>query len=236
MKIGGALADRLVHDRVHEPDYRAVLFRAGDRVLGDDALLLLADELLQPAPQRVVAVHGLADVGLGGYDHFDLEPRRLLHLVEGHDVERVGHRDREGVPDLEERDELELALNPLRHEPHDLRLEDVRGEIHARDSELLLVVVEDGLLGDQLEPKQNLAERLPRAPLLLERAGEALAGQMSLLDEALPQRFPPTCRHRRSRVEMKTKPGCRIWETGFSSQVSAGGGRNWRRLGEANYG
>ena len=139
-----------------------------------------------------MAVHRLADVGLGRDHHLDLEPGRGLHLVQGHEVERIAHGDRERVADLEQRNQLVLALDPLRHQAHDLGLEDVRREIHARDSELLLVVVEDRLLLDQLEPEQHLAQRLSRAALLLERAREPVRGKVPLLDEALAERFSPS--------------------------------------------
>ncbi len=78
---------------------------------------------------------------------------------------------------------------------------------------------------DQLEPEQDLPERLPRAPLLLERASKPLLGKMPLLYEALTERFSSPWRHgfRFSGDGM----GIRMpdWDRAFSSQISAEVGR-----------
>ena len=229
VEVGGALAHRLVHDGVHEADDGPILLGADDRIAAAQAQLLslLANQELQPAAERPVAIHGFPDVGLGRDHHLDLESRRGLHFVQGHEVEGIAHGDRERVADLEQRDQLVLALDPLRNETHDLGLEDVRREVHARDAELLLVVVEDGRLLDQIEAEQHLAERLPRAPLLLEGAREPVGGKMSLLDEALAERFSSSCRH------VPCSPDGHRWpneNSAFPSQVSAREQPYWRDL------
>ena len=143
----------------------------------------------------MVAVDRLPDLRLRGHHDVDLETGALLHLVPRHHVERIGHRDRDGLADSEEGDHVELPRHALGHETHDLGLEDVGREIHPRHAHDVLVVIEERFLGGELEAEEDFAERGAGPALFLERARESLGREMSLLDETLAERLAATLIH-----------------------------------------
>ncbi len=238
VEVRGSLAHRLIHQRVHEADDRAVLFRTRRHLRRNLAERLLARELIQPGTRRVQPLDGFLDLRFGRDDDVDLEPRRLLHLVERDHVERIGHGDRQRGADLEERKDGVLPRDAFGQEPHDLGLEHVGREVHAGDPELLLVVVEDRGLGREIQPEEDLAQRGAGAPLLLERAREPLAREVTQLDQALSQRFPATLHGSRSlsrlRVPRDGPPRGSAGVIGWKGRDLKGGERRGRagRAGE----
>ena len=82
-----------------------------------------------------------------------------------------------------------LPRDALGHEAHDVGLEGVGRQVHDRNPELVLVVVEDRALRDQLQLEEDVPQGGAGATLLFQGAREPLRGEMALLHETLPERL-----------------------------------------------
>ena len=226
MQVGGAFPDRIEQELLQETDDRRVvdLGRVFGRGLGR-----LSEQLVEG--HVVTADHALERLrrGLGVgvdqphqlvvLDHDDVEGqlRLELDLVQRLEVRRVGHRDREPVATLAQRDDAqrthELAVDDV---PRQLFVID-RGEVEQRMTEGVCGELRDGCrvqAGDFRRADQLIDELRVRLQRLASEVLGAVRSQLALLHQCARKPGQRSCSGRtlddgRHRLE-ELSSGCRI--------------------------
>ena len=140
----------------------------------------------------------------------DLQAGGATEIVDGHHVERVGGGDDEAAPVALGGDHAVLARHFLGNELHHVQVEG--GELLPGDrllAELGAEILEEDLLVDEAHLDEDLSEPLLALPLPLERGGDLLVGQDSVLDQHLAQRDPAPAFGGQAHTPVRTEPSSR---------------------------
>ena len=169
----------------------------------------------------VVGRDGVDDVFLGRNDRLDFLARDQADLVNGEDVQRVLHRQRDALRLAGDGDDLEAPRQLLRHRRRHVFGDPHLGEVHEVHAPLLAQAAHAVALGDQAHGDQQFADRLLRLelPLLVQGLREML-----LRDQAAGHKdVAEGCRLHRGEVSLSVeKKNC------FCLSLSAGGTNNCR--------
>ena len=188
MDVARALADRVGHDRVHQAHDRRLLGGAlevlqVDVVLGADELDVLVADLLEDVlvagAGLVVALDRLLQRRRRRHRYLDVVAGEELDLVDGHQVRRIGHGERQRRADEVRGDEVVLHHERLGNHVQDLARHLQRPEVDDGQPVLALEVGEEGLLGDEAQADEMRRQCAAVFALLIEGARELLGVQVA---------------------------------------------------------
>ena len=186
--VGGTVAHRLRHDRLHELDDRRFLERRLQ-------LLVVALELFGGLRRKGfdLSVHAgelldrLLDVG-GGRDHrLDVAVRDRADVVQRVDVRGVRHRDQELAVAFPDRDRAVPARERVRQQHRGRRIDVIVGQVDEFQPDLLGQGADQVRLLDQPEVDQDTAEGLRGLAMLLERLLQLRSSDETLFDQDLSE-------------------------------------------------
>src|SRR5437867_5928764 len=135
----------------------------------------------------VVAVDRLPDGRLRRHQRQDLEIRHEGDVVQGEDVRRIRHGERQRVPHLPDRDHLVLPRDGRRHELQHVGLDVELGQRDRRHAVLPREESDQLVFVDEVEPDEDRADLLRGALLLRERLLELLRGKQAIGDEKISE-------------------------------------------------
>ena len=192
MNVGGASLDGVREERRNEAHDRLRISVAGclQALIVDLAGLDLMQDAVDRKIVAVVLVDRPADFALAREPHLQRKLAAQLrpHLVQRHDVVRVGNRDDELARLAVERDREDgVPLGELaRHELQRHRVDHDLREVHALQAELLGQGIAQRRLGHEAQIHQELADRLMGLELLEQRDPELILGEDPLRNQNLP--------------------------------------------------
>ncbi len=189
--LGEQRVDVLDDGRVVLSGLESLVVRVLDE-LDRFAVLHVLHDVVERVRRTVEAVDRLLDRALRGHDRLDLEPDDELDVVDGVEVEGVGHREGERAADLANGNGRELRRH-LRGEevdgtPIDVEVREVHGGhvVHARERRQQVT------LGHDPHLHEAQIERFPRRLLLDLRALELIRRDQLVLQK---ERFESFLRH-----------------------------------------
>jgi hypothetical protein len=161
-------------------------------VLEELDVLLRVDRLHQLAEvivflDLVVVLEVLAERVLAHDDRLDLQLRDELQVVDGREVGRVRHGDREHPPDPAKGQHQVLLCHVRGDELQDLLVDGDLVEVHGGHAVLLGQHARELFLGDEAELHQRVAEPRPLLLSLRQRLGELDLRDQSFPDEEVTQ-------------------------------------------------
>src|SRR5947208_15813616 len=192
VNIGGGSLDGVREERGNEAHHRLRISVAGrlQALVIDLASLDLVQDAVDRKIVAVVLVDSPADFALAREPRLQRElPAQLrTHLVQRHDVVRVGNRDDELACLAVERDREDgVSLGEFaRHELQRHRVDNDLREVHALQAELFGQGVAQRRLGHEAQIYEELSDGLMGLELLEQRDPQLILGEDPLRNQDLP--------------------------------------------------